>query len=194
MESSDTPGPVLCNSEDCWCVKTGNLPSLDGWLAAPSWRGEGGFSFLSVPSPLFLIFFNDLLISRPVVAHNYHCQPPPPPQPHTCQVHGAVRIALTIRVALFDGGSAVAECGGEDGRAMLHQCCADGSVVAGGGTVQWRPGGGRVSEREVPTGRAILPRSQGPTLRPARAPWAHQPWLSGELTLAPAAMRKSTMG
>lgn len=40
-------------------------------------------------------------------------------------------------------------------------------------------------------GPAPHPRSAGPVRVRLRA---HQPWLSGELTLAPAAMRKSTMG
>jgi hypothetical protein len=54
---------------------------------------------------------------------------------------------------------------------MLHQCCADGSVIAGSGTMQWRPGGKRISEREVPASSTILLLSQGPTRLPTGARW-----------------------
>lgn len=101
------------------------------------------------PSHLFRFYSS----SAPTSPH------PPPPQPRTCQVGGAVCIALPIRVALFDGGGPIAECGGEDGRTMLYQRCADGSVIAGSGTMQWRPGSRRISEREVPVGSTIPPRS-----------------------------------
>lgn len=56
--------------------------------------------------------------------------PKGPVLPHTCQVSGAVCVTLAVGVALLDGGGTITECGGEDGRAVLHQCCADGRVVA----------------------------------------------------------------
>lgn len=56
--------------------------------------------------------------------------PPPQAQPRTCQVGGTVCVALSVRVALFDGSGAVTESGGKDGRTVLYQGGADGSVVA----------------------------------------------------------------
>lgn len=48
---------------------------------------------------------------------------------------------------------------------------------------------------EAGAGPREPPRARGTRPAPTpRSPGAHQPWLSGELTLAPAAMRKSTMG
>lgn len=44
------------------------------------------------------------------------------------------------------------------------------------------------------SGRSGRPQRRPRPTPAARAVRAHQPWLSGELTLAPAAMRKSTMG
>lgn len=54
-----------------------------------------------------------------------------------------------------------------------------------------------MSESEVSVGNATLPQVPKPKscLSPSRGMLrTHQPWLSGELTLAPEAMRKSTMG
>lgn len=56
--------------------------------------------------------------------------PAPQAQPRTCQVGGTVCVALSVRVALFDGSGAVTESGGKDGRTVLYQGGADGSVVA----------------------------------------------------------------
>lgn len=61
----------------------------------------------------------------------------------------------------------------------LHDAAQCGGVLGVGGG------------HERPLG---TPPAPSPPTRAARAVRAHQPWLSGELTLAPAAMRKSTMG
>lgn len=63
--------------------------------------------------------------------------------PRTCQVSGAVGVTLAVGVALLDGGGAVTERGGEDGRAVLHQRRADGRVVARRRAVQRGPRRGR---------------------------------------------------
>lgn len=77
----------------------------------------------------------------------------PPPcipkwPPLTCQVSGTVCVSLPVRVTLLDGGGPVAQGGGEDGSAMLHQNRADGSVIAGCSTVQRGPGVGRCQESQ----------------------------------------------
>lgn len=126
--------------------------------------------------------------------------------PLTCQVAEALVVAFSIWVALLDGQAPVAERGGKDGGPVLHQSDADGSVVARSCAVQGGPGrkeaAGSGKARIVSGQRAhrVLPSPQaGSTAEaailpaPRPVPGTHQPWLSGELTLAPMLIRKSTM-
>lgn len=64
----------------------------------------------------------------------------------------------------------------------LHDAAQCNGVLGAGGV--------REAAR-LPAGPRAAARSPPHAAPPGRA---HQPWLSGELTLAPAAMRKSTMG
>lgn len=66
----------------------------------------------------------------------------------------------------------------------LHEAAQCNGVLGVGGTRE-RPRGG-------PQRGPHLKSPPGP--RRPHAVRAHQPWLSGELTLAPAAIRKSTIG
>lgn len=66
----------------------------------------------------------------------------------------------------------------------LHEAAQCSGVLGVGGKHERRR-----ARPQVPRPRAPSP----PHARRAQVR-AHQPWLSGELTLAPAAMRKSTMG
>lgn len=96
-------------------------------------------------------------------------RPPPSPRgvPRTCQVSGAVGVTLAVGVALLDGGGSVAERGGEDCCAVLHQRRADGRVVARRRAVQRCPRRGGV--REWPRIRPRVPRPAAPS-RPTPAP------------------------
>lgn len=71
----------------------------------------------------------------------------------------------------------------------LHEAAQCSGVLggeAGARGVSGRPRGARSA--------AAVPSRPVPRPPPPARARAHQPWLSGELTLAPAAMRKSTMG
>lgn len=130
-------------------------------------------------SPLlsYLSYWLEQTPSPPSFQCERHLRPPPPPDPappRTCQVRGAVAVTLPVGVALLDGGGAVAERGGEDGRAVLHQRRADGRVVARGRAVQRRPrrGGGRERRERPPAGGPVRRRRPvpSPAPRPPRGP------------------------
>lgn len=60
--------------------------------------------------------------------------------PRTVEKLGALDVALLHLLTLVGGSLDVADGGGEDGRAALHQLLAQVHTVAGGGAVQRGPG------------------------------------------------------
>lgn len=100
-----------------------------------------------------------------------------------------------VRVTLLGGGGAVALRHGHDGGSVPHQELTQVAVVARGGAVQRRPGGGKSPELDETNTWRIDARCYRAGLKRgslSQKRGAYQPWLSGALTLAPERTRKST--